>query len=454
MKQNLLSTLWTDLWTDLGIPGLRWQLIAMVLCFALGWGIARIVRNVLATQEPQQNALRRLGVESFTRVLWPLLTWLLLAIAKAILERLDGVDGVDVLRVVMPLVASFALIRLAFYVMRRVFARGGKASAFVLLFERSFASLVWIVVALHITGFLPDIIEFLDDTFVPLGKHKVSMMTMLQAVVSVGVTLIIALWASAMIEERLMRLDGMHSSMRAVLSRMSRAVLILIALLVSLSMVGIDLTVLSVFGGALGVGLGLGLQKIASSYVSGFIILLERSMTIGDTVTMDKFTGRVAQINTRYTVLRGGDGSDTILPNDLFVSNAVQNLSLSDTVVQLTTRISVDYRTDIDLALRLLEEAALSVEKVRKGPDRVPGATMVAFGADGIDLQLGFWVNELDGRGAVLSDVNRAIWRSFQANEINVPFPQREIRLIDEQYGPIKERLNTAKNPAKSDIGS
>jgi small-conductance mechanosensitive channel len=453
MKQNLLSTLWTDLWTDLGIPGLRWQLIAIVLCFALGWGIARVIRNLLATREPEKNALRRLGVESFTRVVWPLLTWLLLAIAKAILERLDGVDGVDVLRVVMPLVASFALIRLAFYVMRRVFARGGKTNAFVLLFERSFASLVWIVVALHVTGVLPDIIEFLDDTFVPLGKHKVSIMTMLQAVVSVGVTLIIALWASAMIEERLMRLDGMHSSMRAVLSRMSRAVLILIALLVSLSMVGIDLTVLSVFGGALGVGLGLGLQKIASSYVSGFIILLERSMTIGDTVTMDKFTGRVAQINTRYTVLRGGDGSDTILPNDLFVSNAVQNLSLSDTVVQLTTRISVDYRTDIDLALRLLEEAALSVEKVRKGPDRVPGATMMAFGADGIDLQLGFWVNELDGRGTVLSDVNRAIWRSFQANEINVPFPQREIRLIDEQYGPIKERLNTAKNPAKSDIG-
>ena len=231
MKQNLLSTLWADLWTDLGIPGLRWQIFAVVLCFALGWGIARVVRSLLATQEPQQNALRRLGVESFTRVLWPMLTWLLLAIAKAVLERLDSVEGVDVLRVVMPLVASFALIRLAFYVMRRVFARSGKVSSFVLLFERSFASLVWIVVALHITGVLPDIIEFLDDTFIPLGKNKVSILTMLQAIVSVGVTLIIALWGSAMIEERLMRLDGMHSSMRAVLSRMSRAVLILIALL-------------------------------------------------------------------------------------------------------------------------------------------------------------------------------------------------------------------------------
>ncbi|MNR79978.1 Mechanosensitive channel MscK precursor [compost metagenome] len=454
MKQNLLSILWADLWTDLGIPGLRWQIIAMVLCFALGWGIARAVRSVLAAQETQPNALRRLGVESFTRVLWPLLTWLLLALAKVILERWDGTDGIDVLLVAMPLVASFALIRLAFYVMRRVFARGGKVSSFVLLFERSFATLVWIVVALHITGLLPDLIEFLDNTVVPLGKHKVTIMTVLQATLSVGVTLILALWGSALLEERLMRLDGMHSSMRAVLSRMSRAVLILLALLVSLSMVGIDLTVLSVFGGALGVGLGLGLQKIASSYVSGFIILLERSMTIGDTVTIDKFTGRVAQINTRYTVLRNGDGSDTIVPNEVFVANSVQNLSLSDTVIQMTTKISVDYRTDIDLALRLLEEAALSVDKVRKGPDRVPGATMVAFGADGIDLQLGFWVNELDGRGGTLSDVNRAIWRSFKANEINVPFPQREIRLIDEQYQPIKERLNTSKNPAKSDIGS
>lgn len=453
MKQNLLTTLWADVWTDLGIPGLRWQIVAVVLCFALGWGIARVVRNLLASKEPQQNALRRLGVESFTRVLWPMLTWLLLAIAKGVLERLDGVDGVDVLRVVMPLVASFALIRLAFYVMRRVFARGGKVSSFVLLFERSFASLVWIVVALHITGVLPDIIELLDDTFIPLGKNKVSILTMLQAIVSVGITLIIALWGSALIEERLMRLDGMHSSMRAVLSRMSRAVLILIALLFSLSMVGIDLTVLSVFGGALGVGLGLGLQKIASSYVSGFIILLERSMTIGDTVTIDKYTGRVAQINTRYTVLRNGDGSDTIVPNEVFVANSVQNLSLSDTVIQMTTKVSVDYRTDIDLALRLLEEAALGVDKVRKGPDRVPAATMVAFGADGIDLQLGFWVNELDGRGTVLSNVNRAIWRSFQEHQINVPFPQREIRLIDEQYQPVKERLNAVKNPAKSDIG-
>jgi len=440
MKQNLLSTIWADLSADLGLPGLRWQITALLICIALGWGLACAARSVIAAHEVQENAMRRLGVESFTRVLWPLLTLLLIALAKPIVARWEGVD---LLRIAMPLVGSFALIRLTFYVMRRVFARSGRVGSFALLFEKSFALLVWVVVAMHITGLLPDIIAFLENTVVPLGRHQVSIMTVLQAVLSVGVTLILALWVSAMLEERLMRLETMHTSMRAVLSRMGRAVLILIALLASLSMVGIDLTVLSVFGGALGVGLGLGLQKIASSYVSGFVILLERSLAIGDTVVVDKFTGRVSQINTRYTVLRGGDGTDMVVPNEMFVSSPVQNFSLTDSVMQLTTRITVDYRTDIDLALRLLEEAALSVERVRVGPDRGPGAALLAFGADGIDLQLGFWVNDPEGRGGVLSDVNRAIWRSFQTHEINVPFPQREIRLIDEQYRAVKEHLNS-----------
>ncbi len=309
--------------------------------------------------------MRRLGVESFTRVLWPLLTLLLIVIAKPILVRFGS--GIDLIRIAMPLIGSFALIRLIFYVMHRAFARGGQLGGFVLFTGKGFALLIWIVVAMHITGLLPDLIEVLENTHIPLGRNKISILMVLQGAISVCITLVVALWASAMLEDRLMGVDSFHSSLRVVLSRMGRAVLILIALLLSLSMVGIDLTVLSVFGGALGVGLGFGLQKLASSYVSGFVILLERSLTIGDTVTLDKFSGRVSQINTRYTVLRGGDGTDTVVPNEMFVSNAVQNFSLTDSVVQVSTRITVDYRTDVDVALRLLEEAALSVERVRKG---------------------------------------------------------------------------------------
>jgi len=372
-------------------------------------------------------------------------------IARLILEPL--ITNVDLLRIAILLNGSFALIRLSSYVMRRIFAKGGRVGNFVLLFEKSFALLVWIVVALHITGLLPELEDFLEETAIPLGTNRVSIMTALQTALSVCVTMIVALWASALLEERLMRLDSVHSSMRAVLSRMARAVLVLLALLISLSMVGIDLTVLSVFGGALGVGLGRGLRKIASSYVCGFIILMARSLSIGDMVSVDRFSGRVAQINTRYTVLRTGDGSSAVVPNDLFVSGSVQNFSLMDSVVLMSTTVSVDYRTDIDLALQLLEEATQSQPRIRRDGDRAPKALMMAFGADGINLQLNFWVNESE-RGGVLSDVNRAIWKLFQMHQINVPFPQREIRLADEQYTAVKERLNVQQVVAKPDLPS
>ncbi|HTH43909.1 MAG TPA: mechanosensitive ion channel domain-containing protein, partial [Oxalicibacterium sp.] len=320
MKPNPLFDLWHDVWTDLGIPGLRWQILALFLCFALGWGIARLVRRTLSKRQVGKGVVR-LGVESFIRVLWPLLTLALIAAAKPVLAHYDRVD---LLRVAMPLVASFALIRVAFYVVQRIFARRGPAGNVIVLFEKAFALLVWVVVSLHITGMLPDLLDALDQTFVHLGRNKVSVMAILQAVLWVGVTLILALWAAATLEERLMRLDSMHSSLRVVLARSGRAALILVAVLVSLSLVGIDLTVLSVFTGALGVGLGLGLQKLASSYVSGFVILLERGLSVGDIITVDKFTGRIVRINARHSTLRSSDGVDIVVPNDMLVSAPVQ----------------------------------------------------------------------------------------------------------------------------------
>lgn len=441
MKPTPLSSLWSDLWTDLGNPALLWQVVALVACFALGWSVSRAVRGMITARDVRQRVVR-MGVESFARVLWPLLTLVLIAVAKALLERWYNVN---LLRVAMPLAGSFALVRLAFYVLRRVFARSGRVGSFVLLFERGFASLVWIGFALYVTGLWPELMAFLEHTMLPLGRYKVSLSTILQAVVSVGVTIILALWAGATLEERLMRIDTMHSSLRAVMARMGRAVMILIALLVSLSLVGIDLTVLSVFGGALGVGLGLGLQKLASSYVSGFVILLERSLSIGDVVTVDKFSGRVTRINTRYTVLRGGDGVESVVPNEMLVSSPVQNFSAVDRYMRLATYVTVDYQTDIDSTLRLLEQAAAGVNRVSKAPEHAPVALLLKFSADGIDLEIGFWIADPENaRAKVLSDVNRAIWRAMQAHQIKVPYPQREIRLIKGQDGTGDEQSDIA----------
>jgi small-conductance mechanosensitive channel len=202
------------------------------------------------------------------------------------------------------------------------------------------------------------------------------------------------------------------------------------------------LTVLSVFGGALGVGLGLGLQKIVSNYVSGFVILLERSLAIGDIVTVDKYSGKVTQINTRYTILRGADGVESVVPNEMLISGAVQNYSLTDRSVRLSTHITVSYQVDVEQLIQLLEQVVTSVDRVSKTP--APQAMLINFGADGLELEIGFWIVDPDnGRTNVLSDVNRAIWRMLQAHQINLPYPQREIRLIDEREGNNPESIGS-----------
>lgn len=426
MKQTLLSNLLSDLWSDLRDPGLLWQVVALVGCLVLGSALARVLRARLTAHDMQLRVMR-LGVESFARVLSPLLALGFIAIARMVIGQWQHVN---LLKLAIPLVGSFALIRLAFYVLRRVFVQGGQAGSFLLMFEKVFATLVWGGVALYVTGLWPELVQYLDETVVPVGRHKTSLLVILQAAASVVVTLLIALWAGAMLEERLMRMDSMHSSLRAVMARMGRALFILLAILISLSLVGIDLTVLSVFGGALGVGLGLGLQKIVSSYVSGFVILLERSLAIGDVVTVDKYSGQVTQINTRYTIVRGGDGIETVVPNEMLVAGPVQNYSLTDRTLRLATRIIVGYKTDVEFVLELLRETVAKVERVCSEP--APQALLARFDADGFELEIGFWIADPEnGRSNALSDVNRAIWKALQTHQIEVPYPQREVRLLN-----------------------
>jgi small-conductance mechanosensitive channel len=420
------SAWWPDLLADLQNPGALWQLGTIALCLLAGALLARLLRAWTNAHESNLRVMR-MGVKSFGRVLSPLLALVLMAIAKPILAQWHHVN---ILRLAIPLVASFALIRLVFYLLRRIFVRGGHVGSFLLAFEKVFALLVWLGVAMYITGVWPDVLAYLEQTVIPVGRYKTSLLTILQGLISVGATLVLALWAGALLEERLMQLDAIHSSLRTVLSRTLRASLILIAVLVSLSLVGIDLTVLSVFGGALGVGLGLGLQKIVSSYVSGFVILLERSMAVGDMVAVDKYYGRVTQINTRYTVLRSLDGIETVIPNEMLVAGAVQNYSLSDRRIRVATQVTVGYETDIEALMPVLSEAMEKMNRVLADPP--PAVSLTRFGADGLELEIGIWISDPEnGKGNLLSDVNREIWRTLQQLKISVPYPHREVRVVD-----------------------
>jgi small-conductance mechanosensitive channel len=216
------------------------------------------------------------------------------------------------------------------------------------------------------------------------------------------------------LEQRLMQLDSVHSSVRVVLARVARAMLILLAVLVSLSLVGLDLTVLSVFGGALGVGIGLGLQKLVSSYVSGFVILLERSLSIGDLITVDRFSGRIEQIRTRYTVLRSADGVESVIPNEMLVSIPVQNLSMAERTVRVGAKFSVPCGVEIESVLPRLQAAAVGVAGVLDQP--APLSLLLQLGPERLEFELAFWiaVQDKDNHAVILSAVNMALWRLLQ----------------------------------------
>jgi small-conductance mechanosensitive channel len=241
----------------------------------------------------------------------------------------------------------------------------------------------------------------------------------------------VALWFAGWLEHRLMRADNIDSNVRVVLARAGKSVLIVVGLLISLALVGIDITALSVFGGAFAVGLGFGMKTIASNYVAGFMILLDRSIRIGNIIAIDATTsGEVTRITTRYTVVRTLAGTEVIVPNEYLVGNIVRNQTYTDTQVRVPLSVTVAYSADLELAMRLMIEAAAAQVRTLKEP--APSAIVQAFGENGIDLELGFWIKDPgQGTGALRSDVNLAIWRSFRANGIEFPFPQREVRILN-----------------------
>ncbi len=423
-----LSNLLSDLLDDIYNPAILWQAGIILACVVVGWGLSRLIRGLFATPAGAQGNVVQYGVANFGHVLTPLLIMCLIGLSK--LVAIQFFKNVHLLRVALPIFGSLAVIRIAFYLLRRVFARHGPLGATFITFEKVFALMVWACFALYITGVWVDVFKFLDTTMLPLGKNQVAISTILQAAASVAVLLMLALWAGAALEERLMGVHGMHASLRVVLARMSRAILIVVAVLLSLSLVGIDLTVLSVFGGALGVGLGLGLQKIASNYVSGFVILLERSLAIGDMISVDKFSGKVTQINTRYTVLHGLDGTETVVPNEMLISGPVQNLSLSTTQVRIATKMTVAFDTDLGSLMPKIVDVCRSVPRVLPEPE--PSVALERFGSDGFELDVSMWIADPEnGRGGVLSDANLKIWTLFQQEGVTLPYPTRELRIAD-----------------------
>jgi small-conductance mechanosensitive channel len=329
---------------------------------------------------------------------------------------------VNLLSIALPLLLSLAVIRIVFLVLRLSF----RSARWLVGFERVFAFVVWGVVALHILGWLPLVIGVLEEVSFPVGKQQLNLWMLVQGGATVVVSLLLALWLGGLVEGRLSTTEGLDSNLRLVLTRLAKSLLVLLAVLISLPLVGIDLTTLSVFGGALGVGLGFGLQKIASNYVSGFIILLDRSIRLGNVISVGGDRGEVTRITTRYTVLRSNTGVEAIVPNEQLVSSVVLNESLTDRRIRLAVPVQVAYGTDLEQAMALLVGCTRGQTRILADP--APQAFVVAFADSGINLELGFWIADPEaGSLALRSEINLAIWRAFRDTGIEIPYPRREV---------------------------
>ena len=404
-------------------PSVLIEIAVLAACLAAAWLAVRLARSALDPAQHRNSVW--FGERIVDGVLFPVAA-LLLALAAR--WSLKGAQPIALFHLAVPILASLVAIRITVRVLRVAFP----SSQAVRVIERTLSWLVWGATVLWVTGLLPLLLQELEAIHWKLGGADVSLRSLIEGALSAVAVLVAMLWVSAAIESRLLAGATDNLSVRKIAANATRALLLLVGLMLALSAAGIPLGALSVFGGALGVGLGFGLQKLAANYVSGFVILAERSLRIGDMVKVDNFEGRVTDINTRYTVIRALNGRESIVPNEMLITQRVENSSLADPKVSIATALQVAYGTDLDSVMPRLIDAVGAVPRVL--PDPAPAVFLAGFGADGLDLQLSFWIGDAEnGQANVKSDVNRALLRALNALGVGIPLPQRVVHRAPSQ---------------------
>lgn len=332
---------------------------------------------------------------------------------------------VNILHVIQTLLIALIVIRLVVYLVKYILHPNPLLNAY----QNFLSSILWVTVVLHLFGFLAPISSSLQSITFGFGDKEFSVLLVLQLLAGIFLSVILAMTLSRFIENRLMKVTQIGLSGRVMINKIVRIALYVIAIVVALDTIGLDLTFLSVFGGAFGVGLAFGMQKIASNYVSGFTILLDKSLQIGDILTIGEHYGIVDSIKSRYTVLRKLDGVEVIIPNETLIAENIINHTSSDRKVRVWIDIQVGYSSSVDLATEIMLSSCNQQERVIKDEPE-PTVYLMNFGESGIDLKLVFYIEDAEeGTYRLKSDINKEIWREFQAKGIEIPFPQRVIHV-------------------------
>lgn len=383
-----------------------------------------LLRTISKRITSTDKGIQHVSLRAFQRLFAPLIALLLFMSARAILEHLGFVH--KILDIAVPLAVSLAVIRITVYMLRKAF----KATPFIKAWENIIVVIVWVLFALHVLDLLPGFIAALDTVAIKFGQSKITLLGSIKAILSVAIFVLIALWISNRIEKQLSKTEQLANYIRIGIAKTVRVIALIVAFLIGLDVIGFDLTTLTVLGGALGVGIGFGLQRIASNFISGFILIFDRSIRPNDVISIGESFGWVKELRARYVVIQDRDGVETLIPNENLVTSQVINWSYTDKNIRVKAPVQISYNNDPETAMKLMVEAANETNRVLKDPPAV--ARLLGFGDNGINLELRLWIDDPEnGVNNVRSEANLAIWKKFKQHGINIPFPQRDVHLYE-----------------------
>jgi len=403
----------------LSMPTL-WQLCAILVALGLSFFSNQIIKNYVVGSAVNNW---KMATDGLVRIISPIIILVVLLFSKI---YLDTFQTTPFLHIAISLVNALIVIRLGVYFIRYLI----KPRPWIRALENTIASLVWVIVALYLFGLLSPIRETLDQVQFSFGDNNFSLFLVFQVIFGSALAVLFAVTLGQFIENRLMKIDQLDMNARVMLNKVFKITLYVVAVVVALSSIGLDLTFLSVFGGAFGVGLAFGMQKIASNYVCGFIILLDKSIHIGDILMVGEHYGVVTLIRSRYTVLRKLDGIEVIIPNETLISENIINHTLTDRKSRISIDVQISYKSSVDKAFEILLNSAKNESRVLNDP--APSVFLMKFADSGIDLMLSFYiVDPEEGSWGLKSDIYREIWNEFQKHNIEIPYPYRTVEIIN-----------------------
>jgi len=401
----------------LGRPSILVQIAIILTLFPIAWFLANKVEPVL---EERARAIK--GMPGLLRVIVAFLRrfeWLffiiLLSLVYVVTTVITWLESNYLIYAALMLSSAWLLVSVVSHTIRRKAVR------------KMFAYLAWLYVAAMILGIVDDVAALLDQAGFNIGSFRLSILRAIQAALLLGTLLWLSLSLGNFLDRRIQSVDELTPSLRVLFGKIIRITLIVTAALIAISAIGIDLTALTVLSGAVGVGIGFGLQKVVSNFISGIIILMDESIKPGDTIELGETFGWIRELRARFVSVVTRDGREYLIPNEDFITREVINWSFSDKYVRLDVPFGVSYNSDPHEVTRLAIKAASAVDRVNS-TFKPPVCWMTAFGDSSLDFMLRFWISDPQaGLTNIRGQVLLSLWDEFKEHGVEIPFPHREV---------------------------